>query len=168
MYCCIALHDVRVLNSKTVYFLVWFQDPVSPENVNLSPWPRISLVSVLEFVSIPPDDLFANTVSLAKMTITASTASKLCGRSRSECCDACFPTWNLVQCLSIYTLVWMSTQRIKADKCEHLTWILSFGQVWNWSMRIVDLSGRAPRWLTRKLNSSRLLRNLKSLPPCHF
>ena len=87
---CIAWYDFRVLNSKKVYCLVWFQDPLSSESINLSPWPCISLVSVLECVSTPPGDFFANMVSPAKMTITASTASKFCARSRSECSDIFF------------------------------------------------------------------------------
>ena len=53
---CIAWYDFRVLNSKKVYCLVWFQDPLSSESINLSPWPCISLVSVLECVSTPPGD----------------------------------------------------------------------------------------------------------------
>ena len=59
-------------------------------------------MGVLERVSPGPGNKHMNMVSLAQMTITARTASKLCARSRSEYdeifvprCDISGKFWNL-------------------------------------------------------------------------
>ncbi len=89
----IAWHISRLRCCKKVYCLVRFQDPLSWESNNLSPWVCDSQKLSCWFLRMcfyTSWQHFANMISPAQTTMPASTISKFCARTRSECPDLCF------------------------------------------------------------------------------